>query len=103
MIKHVDSHVVEKLTPALRELKQLIEGNSRIYMYFVQMFEETPLKHPYWSDPVGTKQVRDYEHMLRVMNHIVAMAPEWTEAGEIKGVVGIPMCALFDYPMATPR
>ncbi|GAB0137797.1 hypothetical protein EsDP_00006050 [Epichloe bromicola] len=71
---HVDSHAAEELTPALREFRQLIEGNARIYMYFVQMFDEMPRKHPYWRDPAGTRQVRDYEHMLRVLNHIVTRA-----------------------------
>ncbi|KAG6211565.1 hypothetical protein E4U35_002359 [Claviceps purpurea] len=99
---HLDAHKPEALTPAIREFKQLIEGNSRIYMYFVQMFDEIPRKHPYWSDPTGKKQVRNYEHMLQVLNHIVTRAPEWTVAAESVGVVGVPMCAIFDYPMATP-
>ncbi|GAO17220.1 hypothetical protein UVI_02057420 [Ustilaginoidea virens] len=101
--KHVDAHDKQKLTPALQELKKLIEGNSRVYMYFAQMFDEIPRKHPYWADPTGSsKQVRDYEHMLQVLNHIVTRAPEWTEAAESVGVVGVPFCAIFDYPMATP-
>lgn len=72
-------------------------------MYFVQMFEEIPRRHPYCRDPTGHKQIRDYRHMLQVLNHIVTRAPEWTEAAESVGVVGVPMCAIFDYPMATPR
>lgn len=72
-------------------------------MYFVQMFDEIPRKQPYWRDPTGLKQIRDYNHMLQVLNHIVTRAPEWTEAAESVGMVGVPMCALLDYPMATPR
>ncbi|KAG5980067.1 hypothetical protein E4U55_004429 [Claviceps digitariae] len=90
------------LTPALQDFKHLIESNTRVYMYFVQMFDEIPRKHPYWKDPTGTRQIRDYEHMLRVLNHIVTRAPEWTLAAESVGVVGVPMSAIFDYPMATP-
>ncbi|KAG6029801.1 hypothetical protein E4U41_000279, partial [Claviceps citrina] len=93
--KHVDSFSssapAPTLTPALGELKQLIEGNARIYMYFVQMFDESPRKHPYWSDPTGTRLVRDYEHMLQVLNHIVTRAPEWTAGAESVGVVGVPI------------
>ncbi|KAG6003956.1 hypothetical protein E4U21_001583 [Claviceps maximensis] len=105
--KHLDAQPADDqetpaLTPALVELKNLIETNTRVYMYFVQMFDEIPRRNPYWSDPTGTKQVRDYEHMLRVLNHIVTRAPEWTVAAERVGVVGVPMCAIFDYPMATP-
>ncbi|KAL7896894.1 Phophatidylserine decarboxylase domain-containing protein [Trichoderma sp. SZMC 28014] len=99
---HVDKHPNEKLTPALQEFKELIEGNSRIYMYFIQMFEEIPNKRPYWKDPTGTKQIRDYKHMLQVLNHIVTRAPEWTDAAESAGVVGVPFCAILDYPMGTP-
>lgn len=101
MVNHADQNEPQKLTPALEEFKELIEGNSRIYMYFVQMFDEIPRKKPYWKDPTGQKQIRDYQHMLSVLNHIVTRAPEWTDAAENVGVVGVPMCALFDYPMAT--
>ncbi|KAK2591585.1 hypothetical protein QQS21_010713 [Conoideocrella luteorostrata] len=100
--KHVDSQKGEKLTPALKEFKHLIESNTRIYMYFVQMFDEIPRKHPYWKDPTGTKQIRNYEHMLQVLNHIVTRAPEWTEAAESVGMVGVPFCAILDYQMGTP-
>ncbi|KFG81958.1 hypothetical protein MANI_026375 [Metarhizium anisopliae] len=100
--RHIDSHPKQPLTPALEEFRQLIEGNSRIYMYFVQMFDEIPRRHPYWRDPTGGKQIRDYEHMLQVLNHIVTRAPEWTEAAESVGVVGVPMCSLLDYQMGTP-
>lgn len=72
-------------------------------MYFVMMFEEIPQKEPYINDPTGTKQIRDYEHMLQVLNHIFGQAPEWTDAAESVGLVGVPMCAIFDYPMGTPR
>ena len=72
-------------------------------MYFNQMFEEIPRKHPYWNDPTGTKQIRDWRHMLDVLNVIVTRAPEWTDAAESVGVVGVPMCAILDYPMGTPR
>ncbi|TQS33647.1 hypothetical protein Golomagni_05999 [Golovinomyces magnicellulatus] len=100
-IDHVDAKEPQKLTPALQEFKELIEGNSRIYMYFTQMFDEIPRKKPYARDPTGHKQIRDYEHMLSVLNHIVTRAPEWTDAAENVGVVGVPMCAIFDYPMGT--
>ncbi|KAL7933852.1 Phophatidylserine decarboxylase domain-containing protein [Trichoderma chlorosporum] len=99
--EHVDKNPEEKLTPALQEFKELIEGNTRIYMYFTQMFEEIPNKRPYWHDPTGTKQIRDYPHMLQVLNHVVRRAPEWTDAAESAGVVGVPFCAILDYPMGT--
>jgi phosphatidylserine decarboxylase len=86
----------------VEEFRRLIEGNTRIYMYFQQMFEEIPQKEPYINDPTGAKQIRDYKQMLQVLDHIVTRAPEWTDAAESVGVVGVPMCAIFDYPMGTP-
>ena len=100
---HVDSHAPQKLTPALREFKELIEGDTRLYMYFVQMFDEIPRRQPYWRDPPGMKHIRDYKHMLAVLNHIVTRAPEWIDAAESMGVVGVPMCLVFQWPMGTPR
>ncbi|XWX01380.1 hypothetical protein V2A60_009407 [Cordyceps javanica] len=97
-----DSSSQQQLTPALREFRDLIEGNARVYMYFTQMFDEVPRKPPYRRDPAGHKQVRDYDHMLRVLNHIVTRAPEWTATAAAMGVVGVPMCAVLDYPMGTP-
>jgi phosphatidylserine decarboxylase len=99
--KHADENPKE-LTPVLKEFKEFIETTPRVYMYFVQMFEEIPQKHPYENDPTGTPQLRDYEHMLQVLNHIFSTAPEWTDAAESVGMVGVPLCAIFDYPMGTP-
>ncbi|KAH7161050.1 Phophatidylserine decarboxylase-domain-containing protein [Dactylonectria macrodidyma] len=98
---HVDAHP-KKLIPVIQEFKDFIETTPRVYMYFVQMFDEIPRKHPYMKDPTGQKQIRDYKHMLQVLNHILSRPPEWTDAAESVGMVGVPMCALFDYPMGTP-
>ncbi|KAK7416858.1 hypothetical protein QQX98_004916 [Neonectria punicea] len=99
--KHVDAHP-QKLLPVLQEFKDFIETTPRVYMYFMQMFDEIPQKSPYQFDPTGVKQIRDYEQMLSVLNHILSRAPEWTDAAESVGMVGVPMCALFDYAMGTP-
>lgn len=72
-------------------------------MYFTAMFDEIPRKAPYLKDPMGKKQIRDYKHMLDILNHILGKAPEWTDAAFGVGMVGVPMCGIFDYPMATPR
>jgi len=101
--EHVQTHPAEPLTPALEAFKELIENNTRVYMYFRQMFEEIPKQPIYQMDVTGSAPaVRDYETLLQVLNRIVGKAPEWTDAEEAVGVVGVPMCALFDYPMGTP-
>ncbi|KXL47171.1 hypothetical protein M433DRAFT_103946 [Acidomyces richmondensis BFW] len=91
----------KELAPVLQEFKAFIEGNSRIYMYFCDMFDEVPVKKPYNKDPTGKKQIRDYHHMLEVLNHTFTSAPHWTDSAANVGMVGVPMCAIFDYPMAT--
>lgn len=92
------------LTPALEEFRALIEGSPRIYMYFNEMWDEVPRRHPYDRDPSGEhRQIRDYRHMLDVLNHVLRKAPQWTDAQFGVGMVGVPMCGVFDYVMATPR
>ncbi|KAK5132239.1 hypothetical protein LTR08_009299 [Meristemomyces frigidus] len=91
----------KELVPVLKEFKDFIENTSRVYMYFNSMFTEVPMKHPYNKDPTGHKQIRDYHHMLEILNHTFTTAPHWTNAAANAGMVGVPMCAIFDYPMGT--
>lgn len=70
-------------------------------MYFNSMFDEVPTKKPYNKDPTGHKQIRNYQHMLEILNHTFTTAPHWTDAAANVGMVGVPMCAIFDYPMGT--
>ncbi|KAI6908245.1 hypothetical protein KC318_g3598 [Hortaea werneckii] len=90
------------LVPVLQEFKDFIEGNTRVYMWFNAMFDEIPVKKPYANDPTGHKQIRDYHHMLEVLNHTFTTAPHWTDAAAKVGMVGVPLCAILDYPMGTP-
>ncbi|KAI0490212.1 Phophatidylserine decarboxylase-domain-containing protein [Xylaria cf. heliscus] len=101
-VAHVDSQPEQPLIPVLQEFKELIEGNSRIYMYFDQMWDEVPMKKPYFNDPTGKRQIRDYRHMLAVLNHVFTQAPQWNESAFGVGMVGVPMVSVFDYVMATP-
>lgn len=66
------------------------------------MFDQVPTKKPYSQDPAGHRQVRDVDHMLGVLNHLLTKAPEWSEQAHGAAVVGLPITALFDRPMATP-
>ena len=102
VIDHVDNNPKE-LQPVLKEFKTFIEGNTRVRMYFESMFEEIPNKKPYSKDPTGHKQMRDYHHMLEILNHILTTAPAWSDAAENVGMVGVPMNAIFDWPIGTAR
>ncbi|GAP92768.1 putative phosphatidylserine decarboxylase family protein [Rosellinia necatrix] len=91
-----------ELIPVIREFRDLIESDARVYMYFAQMWDEVPLKRPYFRDPAGRRQIRDYRHMLAVLNHIFTQAPQWNDTAFGVGMVGVPMVSVFDYVMATP-
>ncbi|MFH1161159.1 MAG: phosphatidylserine decarboxylase family protein [bacterium] len=85
------------LLPVVEEFKVLIETDPEIYMLFHQMFDQVPRKAPYNHDPTGKPQVRDYLHMLELINHIITKAPEFNETG----LVGFPVNAILDWPMGT--
>lgn len=48
-------------------------------MYFTAMWDEIPNKKPYDKDPTGKKPIKNYLHMLDVLNHVFGKAPEWTD------------------------
>lgn len=101
IIEHVDSkeHV---LHPVLQEFKHLIETNTRFYMLIQGMLKEVPHKKPYGQDPTGHPEIRDYHHLLRVLNHLLITAPSWTDKAHRVGLVGLPINAVLNWSMGTP-
>ena len=96
LIKTVDESP-QPLRPVVQELKELIESDPQIYMYFHQMFEELPDSATYERTPTGSPQVRDYRQMLQLINHVLGTAPSFNETG----LVGFPINAILDWPMGT--
>ncbi|KAJ5389130.1 uncharacterized protein N7496_000198 [Penicillium cataractarum] len=92
----------KSLHPVLQEFKELIESNTRVYMLLTGMFREVPHKKPYSKDPTGTAQIRDYDHFLQVLNHLLTSAPSWTDKAHRVGLVGLPINAVLDWAMGTP-
>ena len=84
-----------RLHPVMQELKELIENDAEIYMFFHQMFTEVPKK--YQTSPTGKPQVRDYHQMLLLINAILTRAPEYNETG----LVGFPINAILNWSMGT--
>ena len=56
---------IPNLHPAVKELKELIENDSKVNMFFHQMFTQVPFN----VDPTGQPQVRNYREMLRLIGH----------------------------------
>jgi phosphatidylserine decarboxylase len=70
------THAEQKaLHPVIADFRDLIEGDSQIFMLFHLMFEQVPKKSPYHKDPTGKPQVRDYGHMLQILNTVLTQAP----------------------------
>ncbi|KAF8847080.1 hypothetical protein BDZ45DRAFT_637437 [Acephala macrosclerotiorum] len=100
-VSHVDKNP-KSLHPVIQEFKQMIEKSTRLYMLFSSMFEQIPNKKQYAKNPAGERQIRDYHHMLQLLNHLMTTAPSWNEREHRAGLVGLPFHGLFDWPMGTP-
>ena len=85
------------LHPTIADFQDLIESDPEIFMLFSQMFEQVPKRPPYNRDPTGKPQVRDYLHMLQLLNTIMTQAPEFDQTG----LVGCPINTIFDWSMGT--
>lgn len=79
----------------------MIEGDTRLYLLFSSMFEQIPRKKVYSKDASGDSQIRGYEHLLQVLNHVLTTAPSWNNKSERVGLVGLPIHAILDWPMGT--
>lgn len=97
LIKEVDERE-EELADVIKDFKKLIESDPVIYMYFNQMFDQVPNKGKFKKTPMGEPQVRDYHHMLRLINDVLTKAPEFNQTG----LVGFPINAILDWSMGTP-
>jgi phosphatidylserine decarboxylase len=85
-----------KFHPVVQEFQEMIEGDPVMFMYFTQMFEQqTHLATPRHS---GDIKVKNYQQMLRIINHVLTTAPEFNSTG----MVGFPINAIVDFPMITP-
>ena len=85
------------LHPVIAGFRDAIESDPILFMLFSQMFEQVPRRPPYNKDPCGKPQVRDYQHMLQLLNTLLTHAPEYDDTG----LVGCPINAIFDWSMGT--
>ena len=85
------------LHPVVADFRDVIESDPAIFMLFNQMFEQVPRRPPYDEDPTGKCQLRDYQHMLQLLNTLMTHAPEFDQTG----LVGCPINTIFDWSMGT--
>lgn len=88
-----ESIVMVKLHPVVKEFKILIRSDQEVYMFFHQMFNQVI----HTEDPTGEPQVKNFHQMLRLINDILTTAPEYNKTG----LVGFPINAILNWPMAT--
>ncbi|MBT3878531.1 MAG: phosphatidylserine decarboxylase family protein [Candidatus Scalindua sp.] len=86
------------LDSVIVEFKKLIEDDPEVYMLFTKMFQQIPNRPPYNKTPTDKPQVKDYQHMLRLINRVMTTAPLFNKTG----LVGFSINAILDWPMGTP-
>ena len=80
------------LHPVLVEFQELIDTDPVVRMYLNQMIDQVPSTKPYRK-----RHLESVQQMLRLINEVLAMAPEFGEA-----MVATPLGAILDWTMGTP-
>jgi phosphatidylserine decarboxylase len=81
-----------ELHPVIAEFRELIETDPIVRMYVHQMIDQVPSGKPY-----NERHLESVEEMLRLINDLMTMAPEFG-----KNMVSTPLTAILDWTMATP-
>jgi phosphatidylserine decarboxylase len=113
--RHIDSWVrdlkkrvaehPQPLVPPIQEFKDMVDQDPVLNFTVETMFKEAALLKQ--QTPLGTPEVKDFAEFLVLLNGIMTQAPEYTEcpdssgAEEPCGLIGFPINALLDWPMAT--
>jgi phosphatidylserine decarboxylase len=84
-------HVV--LHPVLFEFQELIDTDPVMRMYVNEMIAQVPSSKPYRK-----RHLQSVEQMLRLINEVLTMAPEFGE----DAMVATPLAAILDWTMGTP-
>ncbi|HUH67629.1 MAG TPA: phosphatidylserine decarboxylase family protein [Mycobacterium sp.] len=80
------------LHPAIKEFQELIDSDPVVRMYVHRMVAEVPTTKRYRKNHLNS-----VEQMLRLINEVLTMAPEFGENPVIT-----PLCAILDWTMGTP-
>lgn len=96
----------QSLVLPIQELKDLVDSDPVLKFTAETMFKEAALLKQ--QTPIGTSEVKDFDEFLILLNGIMTQAPEYiecpdsTSGGEEPcGLIGFPINALLDWPMAT--
>ncbi len=81
-----------ELHPVIAEFQELIETDPIVRLYAHQMIEQVPSGKPYKK-----RHLESVDEMLRLINELMTMAPEFGE-----NMVATPLTAILDWTMGTP-
>lgn len=80
------------LHPVLVEFQQLIDADPVVRLYLNEMIDQVPERKPYRK-----RHLHDVPQLLRMINEVLRMAPEFGESA-----VTLPLNAILDWTMGTP-
>lgn len=70
-------------------------------MLFHSMFHQVPEDGRYEHQINGEDQIRDYQHMLQVLNHLIRTSPTYSERENRMNFVGVPINTVMNWPIGT--
>lgn len=82
------------LHPVILEFRELIDTDPVVRMYLTEMIEQVPRSKPYQR-----RYVHDVDELLRLINQLLTMAPEFRDDDRM---VMTPLTAILDWTMGTP-
>lgn len=99
--KFVAAHPRDLVEP-IAEFQDMVHSDSVLHAQVDAMFEEALEQKK--LTPLGQLEVRTFEQFLALLNAIMTTAPECYQdihSHEPSGLIGFPINALLDWPMAT--
>lgn len=94
---HLASAEDDELHPALQNFAETVTADPLLNLLFSEMFQQVPEGPPYHEDPRGGPRVENFAHMLRMINVVIAQAPEYDETV----MAGLPLHAMLNWVMGT--
>ena len=96
----------QPLIEPIQEFKNMVATDPVLNFTCEAMFNEAALLRQ--QTPLGTPEIKNFDEFLTLLNEIMTQAPEYTECPNAKtgeeeacGLIGFPINALLDWPMAT--
>ncbi|WP_321312984.1 phosphatidylserine decarboxylase family protein [Halarcobacter sp.] len=93
------------LIKPIQDFKQMVESDAVLNGLATSMFTEAVIMRE--KTPLGTPEVKNFDEFLSLLNGIMTQAPQFTECPDKSddeepcGLIGFPINALLDWPMAT--